>query len=255
MNILAMKVKPFECGLEPDAEGYYYVQVGELGTTNTSGKFYSSEPEVRALFETGSKMDKRIKDGELYGEASHPFPEGKTSNEYKARLLRIETRYTSHFIGGIDIKHNSGIKYDIYLRFKPVDNHYGQALTQTLKDKDMNTSFSLRALGNTINGQRVIMYPITFDWVNNPGIASSTKRETIRKSRSWTENDIDNTFVESEQDADILATINECDLCEISHHYSEMLESDESDVNKCQAGDICNVVKDNVSEQTDSFVW
>lgn len=249
MDILGMKVTPFACGLEPDAEGYYYVKVGELGTTNTSGNPYSSSSAVRALFEEGSKMNYRIKDGQLFGEASHPFPEGKTPNEYKARLLRIEPRYSSHFIGAIDIKHVGGSVYDIYLRFKPIANHYGQALEQTLKDKNMNTAFSLRALGITTDGVRVIKYPITFDWVHNPGIASSTKRETIRKSkRNWTENDNDSVD-------DVLTSITESDLCEIKYIYESMVENDETDVNKCQAGDICSVVHDGVTTQTNSFIW
>ena len=172
--------------LPKDKDGYYTQAIGGLNIHNTSGHLYTAEPEVRRLFtDSASFFLKHIRDGQLRGEVDHPeWPHDMPEVDYAARMLEI--RPTNTCVHWADIwlddtlnKNEDGSPiWTIMAKFCPSGVH-GAMLEKQLANGRENVCFSLRAftMDRVIRGKRHrrIVEPITFDYVNRPGIPIAEK--------------------------------------------------------------------------------
>lgn len=172
--------------LPKDKDGYYTQAIGGLNIHNTSGHLYTAEAEVRALFtDAASFFMKNIRDGTLRGEVDHPeWPHDMPEDAYAARMLEI--RPTNTCVHWADIwlddtlnKNEDGSPiWTIMAKFCPSGVH-GAMLEKQLANGRENVCFSLRAftMDRVIRGKRHrrIVEPITFDYVNRPGIPIAEK--------------------------------------------------------------------------------
>ncbi len=172
--------------LPKDKDGYYTQAIGGLNIHNTSGHLYTAEAEVRALFtHAGSSFIKNIRAGMLRGEVDHPeWPSTMSEDEYAGRMLEI--RPTNTCVHWADIwlddqlnKNEDGSPiWTIMAKFIPSGVH-GAMLEKQLANGRENVCFSLRAftMDRIIRNKRHrrIVEPITFDYVNRPGIPIAEK--------------------------------------------------------------------------------
>jgi hypothetical protein len=170
--------------LKPDADGYYTVVLGGLNVFNSVGEYYTADG-VKQLFEESSLLMKRVKRGKLRGECGHPkqMP-GEKLRDYSNRLFLINERNASHHIAEIwlesdSVKDESGRPVIAIMGKVCPSGPQGDALKKQLDNPKENVCFSIRAFtdDDLINGvvHRRLKNIITWDWVNDCGIAVAEK--------------------------------------------------------------------------------
>lgn len=175
--------------LKKDEEGYYEIVIGGLNIANSTGIIYTLDG-ARKLFEDSSTLQRRIKNGSLYGESGHPMkPSNMSMDDYIVRVLSIENNnICCHFKEiWLDDSYNfngRGVKKDtvaIIAKLKPYGAR-GAALEESLNNPNINTAFSIRSLSEDFyrNGTtfRTITEIVTWDWVVEPGISIANKWDT-----------------------------------------------------------------------------
>lgn len=175
--------------LTPDKDGYYTTVIGGLNAVNSAGHWYAAD--ARYLFEgmdCKSILQRRIKAGNLKGEAGHPKPlPGMTNDDFKHRLLEVAEKNVSHHIRAIYLddsfgknnpEYNNPQMIGIIAEIKPT-GHYGPGLQAAFENPHENVCFSIRGFTDDtwVRGKRVrtLFEVVTFDWVTEPGIAAATK--------------------------------------------------------------------------------
>lgn len=174
--------------LTPDSSGYYTTVIGGLNAINSSGHWYASQ--ARYLFEgndSKSILQRRIKNGNLKGEAGHPKPERMSMDEFKHRLLTVEETKVSHHIRRIILDDQFGVNHPefgnpkligILAEIKPA-GPFGPSLQKAFENPDENVCFSIRGFTDDTfeRGRRVrtLFEVVTFDWVTEPGLTHATK--------------------------------------------------------------------------------
>lgn len=170
--------------LKPDAQGYYTQPIGGLNAINSRGEYYELK-QAEDLFRnrSGSFM-RRVQRGALRGEVGHPrFVPGMKEDEFLARLLDIDEKNVCVFFKDIWLEEghrnpDGSPMVAIMARLKP-SGAKGEFLQQQLDDPDQNVCFSIRSFTeNSYRGGRVskiLRQVITFDYVNEPGIALAEK--------------------------------------------------------------------------------
>ena len=169
--------------LKPDENGYYDLIVGGLNIHNSAGHFYLLESS-KDLFEN-STFQRRIQNGALKGENGHPFKTpGMTDEQFLERFLYVDPKnvvchFSKVWLDYDSVKDSSGRPVvAIMAKVKP-SGEKGYVLKESLDDPNQNTAFSVRGftkdfkVGNVIN--RILTTIITFDYVDEPGIAIATK--------------------------------------------------------------------------------
>jgi hypothetical protein len=180
-------------GLTPDADGWYKkLPVGIIGLPSRNSIDYEQTSAISKLRDEGELFPTKLKEGNLRGEAGHPFEIG-TKQEIIQRMYVIDPKNVSHAIRQVYVDPSSdGSYYVISLDIKPC-GPYGKYLDAELRDPEINTAFSLRSLtnkgtqvGNVI--RRKVLTIITFDWVEGPGYKQASKRyasnEAMRVDKS-----------------------------------------------------------------------
>lgn len=171
--------------LKVDDRGYYLVVLGALDVYNSAGQFYTAKG-AKDLFEKSSLLVRRAQKGVLRSEYGHPKPTpGMSDDDFAYRCLQIyETQQCCHI-------------REVYLDFenvvdpatgKPIiaimgwispSGPYGPALEKQLKNPDENVCFSIRAFTDDYREhgvtKRVLKNIVTWDYVNEPGIAVANK--------------------------------------------------------------------------------
>lgn len=172
--------------LKPDSSGYYQVVLGGFETANMHGHFYSFEKQTQNLFEESSQFMRQIKNGNLFGEYGHPKRHpGESIMDFLRRCILVsEDRQALHIrkveINKQDVKDKSGKAIVAVLgEIKPM-GPYGQYLKEILDTKSANCCFSVRAQTDDTdigNGKenRSVKQIITWDYVGDPGVPTSTK--------------------------------------------------------------------------------
>lgn len=169
--------------IKPDADGYYELILGGLDVFNSAGAFYPLAP-AKQLFEDSSQLQRRIRGGNLRGEYGHPkFLPGMSARDFIARIMEIREENISHHIREVTIVHDVKDKdgrptVAVIGKVKP-SGPKGEALGDSLENRHENVCFSIRSLTHdeTVNGRHVknIRNIVTWDFVNEPGIAIATK--------------------------------------------------------------------------------
>jgi len=170
--------------LKQDSNGYYECVVGALNVFNSAGHYYVYE-QAKELFESSSQLMRRVSRGALRGEYGHPKPlPGMSNDQFANRVMSIHEENTCC--------HHKEITLD-FDRVKDADGKpviaiiskvcpsgpNGAALERSLKNKDENVCFSIRAFTDDFreNGitKRILKSVVTFDYVMEPGIAVAEK--------------------------------------------------------------------------------
>lgn len=170
--------------LKPDAHGYRTIILGGFGTENESGIYYDAPSAVAALNGNDSVMRRKLNKRMLFGEADHPDVNGLSTELAIKRLLELKVEKKSHNIR--DIRIVTDKYYDkkgrLYIAIEgdisPSDTQYGRDLEKDLNDPEQNTAFSIRSLLDTTRStprKRYIKIPITWDRVDEPGMAMAMK--------------------------------------------------------------------------------
>ena len=166
------------------SDGTYPMSVGALNMTNNKGEYYEYS-YAKKFFDEASDLVRMAKKNVLIGEYGHPEQKpGESDASFIQRLLRLDEKSEC-------VHHNR-----IYLDF---DNHkdgagrpiigimsdlfpsgpYGDSLQKKLEDGRQEVCFSIRcfSLPRKINGRVIkeMKHVVTFDYVNEPGIATATK--------------------------------------------------------------------------------
>lgn len=170
--------------LKPDSDGYYLLPIGGLDVYNSVGQYYTYQG-AKDLFESSSQFQRRVKRGALRGEVGHPqMAPGQSYDDFLARCMNIDDRnicchFSEVFLDFENFKSSDGKKViGIMGKVRPSGIH-GPALQSALDNPKENVCFSIRSLtrdymeGTRYN--REIKTIVTFDWVNEPGIAHAEK--------------------------------------------------------------------------------
>jgi hypothetical protein len=174
-----------KCGkLKPDADGYYEMVLGALNFYNSAGAFYPYEGSAKEVFKASSSFMRRVAKGALRGEYGHPKRDNMTLNQYMIRLLEVDERMVSHHIKEVRVDYTAvkdarGNPCIAIIGLVKPSGPYGPALLATIENPSENASFSVRAVtaDDDVRGVRTkeIQQIITWDYVNEPGIAVADK--------------------------------------------------------------------------------
>lgn len=172
--------------LKPDENGYYTVVLGGVNTCNSIGAFYRPDG-VDDLVNKSSSLMRRIEQANLNGERGHPkrLP-GMSDQDYLMRVRTIYEDNISHHIAEVWLDKTSfidpatGKNIIAFMgKVKPDGSNHGNALKSSLENPKQNTCFSIRSFTKDqfVGGKlhKVLKEVITWDWVNEPGIAIANK--------------------------------------------------------------------------------
>lgn len=177
--------------IKPDAAGYYTQCIGALGIKNAMGVTYDARIGAR-LFESNGDLMRRIKTGNLKGEAGHPrrLP-GMTDDQFFQRCLDIDESNTCVYWVEIGLDEQYGRKnpqlglpemVGIMARFRP-GGARGDYLAKDMEDPNINVCFSIRAFSQPFKSMGRPMYGLktiaTWDQVTEPGLSPANKYESM----------------------------------------------------------------------------
>ena len=170
--------------LKPNADGYYEVILGGLDCFNSGGSFYDYLTS-KQKFEDSGILQGRVKSGKLRGELGHPKRQpGQSKRDYENRILQVYEERTCFQImklwlvpGGLTDK--TGRKLVAIMGLIIPSGELGHVLKAQLDNPNENVCFSLRSftIDRMVRGTNVktLDQIITWDSVNDPGIAQATK--------------------------------------------------------------------------------
>lgn len=176
--------------LKPDADGYYTMLIGGLNVTNSMGDYYVAEG-AKQLFEKSSVFMRRVAGGYVRGEVGHPeYHPGMTDEDYLRRLVKIDPNNVCVVFSDFWLDTEYGRKnpklgnpdmVGIFAKFRP-GGVKGAFLAQDLEDPNCNVAFSLRGYTQDWyergRKKRILSEIYTFDYVIEPGIATSNKYDS-----------------------------------------------------------------------------
>lgn len=172
--------------LEVDANGYYKCILGAFNLSNYHGQHYPLLPSVKALFEVGGVVRRRIDSGLCKGEYKHPDVSGLTMEQAIRRIAVLDELLISHHIKSLELvesKDEFGNPIILVVGWVLPTGPYGPTLKDQLANREENVAFSVRCLFNlaNVNGKpaRVVTDIFTYDHVHEPGISTATKYASI----------------------------------------------------------------------------
>ena len=171
----------------PDSDGYYTLVIGGLNCYNSAGEYYVADGVVE-MFQESSHFMRRIKNGALFSEVGHPRKSpGMSHMDFYRRIVDIDEKNVCAHIGEVTLdfsygRNNAWLKNPDFIaiigKVKPAGPH-AQALERSLQNPKQNTAFSVRGLTDNaeVRGrvERKLTQIVTFDHVNEPGIAAACK--------------------------------------------------------------------------------
>lgn len=170
--------------LKKDAQGYREVVVGALNVYNSAGQYYVYE-QAKELFESSSQLMRRVSRGALRGENGHPkLLPGMSMDAFAHRCLSIwESEVCCHFreitLDFERVKDASGKPVIAIIAWVKGSGPHGPALERSLDNPNENVCFSIRAFTDDYRDRgiekRVLRNIVTWDYVNEPGIAVAEK--------------------------------------------------------------------------------
>ena len=170
--------------LKKNENGYYPMIVGALNVFNSAGQYYVAE-QAKQLFESSSQLMRRVHRGALRGENGHPKPQINQSNESFANRVmtidesRIYCHHKSLTLDFDNVKDSNGRPIIAIMSEVCPSGELAYVLQRQLENPHENVCFSIRAFTDDYreNGvyKRILRNVVTFDLVNEPGIAQAEK--------------------------------------------------------------------------------
>lgn len=170
--------------LKKNERGYYPLVVGALDVYNSAGQLYVFE-QAKELFKDSSQLMRRVSRGALRGEYGHPkMSPGMNADSFANRVMSIyeENTCCHHKSISLDfdnVKDASGKPVIAIISEVCPSGPMGPALERSLNNPDENVCFSIRAFTDDYRDRgitkRVLKTIVTWDYVNEPGIAVANK--------------------------------------------------------------------------------
>lgn len=170
--------------LKQDEHGYYECVVGALNMFNSAGQYYVYD-QARELFEKSSQLMRRVKRGALRGEYGHPKRQpGMSMEDFAQRVLSIyEEQECCHhaelFLDFDRIKDENGRPVIAIVSKVLPSGPHGHVLEKKFQNPKENVCFSIRSFTDDYVDRgiikRILRTVVTFDYVNEPGIAVAEK--------------------------------------------------------------------------------
>lgn len=172
--------------LKKDETGYYEHNLGAFNIYNSAGKYYPMLPAIKKMFEKGGSLRRRLDNGRCKGELGHPAPQpGQSLSSFIQRLMVIEDKNVACHIRNVELreaKDEQGNAIVLCVGVIKGTGPYGNSFEGSLLNPEENTALSIRSLTNdkAVNGrvEKHIHNIITWDVVNEPGIAIAGKYDT-----------------------------------------------------------------------------
>jgi hypothetical protein len=170
--------------LTPDKDGYYDVPLGALNVFNSGQEYYPYE-ESKKLFDKSGLLQRRIEKGVLRGELGHPkLVPGMSMAQFIDRCAHIWEQCWCFHIRSVWLDHESmkdaNGKPIVGIMGKvrgcgPFKSTFDEAMANGME----NACFSIRSFTDDYVRagmvQKVIKEIVTWDFVNECGIATATK--------------------------------------------------------------------------------
>lgn len=170
--------------LPPDADGYRQMPIGGLNCFNSAGEYYPYQT-AKNLFEQSSAFMRRVKTACLKGEYGHPKRQpGQSMEEFMRRVMQVEEKFVCvHFkeiwLDFDSIKDAQGRPIVSVMASLRPTGPYADALERSLNNPKEDVCFSVRAFTEDVRSggvnNRNLVEVVTYDFVNEPGIATARK--------------------------------------------------------------------------------
>lgn len=169
--------------LKPDANGYYEITVGGFNVRNHSGTEWPLG-QAAQLFAPGSALRRRLDAGVVRAEYGHPYSDGMDAVAYFKRLNEIrEEKVCGHFkelrLDYDNYKSAEGFPIVAVIGKVRPSGPYGKFLKDSLDNPEEETCFSIRAGIDIIDGRNYVKDIVTYDYVNEGGVALARKYLSI----------------------------------------------------------------------------
>jgi hypothetical protein len=179
--------------LKRTPEGYYPMIVGALNVFNSGGAFYPLAPSRHLFEDQSSSLQRRIGRAALRGEYGHPKPPPRAMDprEQKVREQEFARRNLSIYEENVcchhmklwldhdSVKDKDGKPIVVIMSLVAPNGPMGAVLEKQLQNPHENVCFSIRSFtDNRIRfgiEERALREVVTFDYVNEPGIATAEK--------------------------------------------------------------------------------
>lgn len=173
--------------LKKNSNGYYDMIVGALNMTNNKGEFYDYNYGKR-FFDEASDLVRMASKGVLRGEYGHPNQEtGQSDDKFVERLLRIDEKsacchHKRIYLDFDRYKDGGGRPIVGIMSEVSPSGPYGEPLDKQINNGSENVCFSIRcfSMPHRVGGRVIkeMKHVVTFDYVNEPGIAMATKYDS-----------------------------------------------------------------------------
>lgn len=170
--------------IRKDSNGEYQIVVGGLNMCNNKGEYYEYKYAEKFFRET-SELTRMARKNVLRGEYGHPNQApGQKDDDFVRRLLRIDEQSVccSHRRLRLDFdNYRDGMGRPIIAIVSHLAPYgpFADPLERAIEDGKEEVCFSIRCFSLPFKvGGRVIKeikHIVTFDYVNEPGIAMATK--------------------------------------------------------------------------------
>lgn len=170
--------------LKKDAEGYYTMVLGALNMFNSAGMYYRADA-AKHFFEESNSFMRRVQRGALRGEYGHPRRDtGMSMQAYYARLMQIHelnvcVQFAEVWLDFENYKDDAGRPIVAILGKVIPNGPLGHVLEKQLLNPRENVCFSIRSFTEDLMERgvmnRYIKTIVTFDYVNEPGMAVAEK--------------------------------------------------------------------------------
>ena len=173
--------------MKADQEGYVDIVMGTMNDYNSQGEYYAMRGAEK-LFSGSSIFSRRMAQGQLFSELSHPAQEaGQSRKDYFNRLLRIDDQKVSTHIKAVTLdselwKTNSKTMtrgaIAVIGKIKPYGPYASTAL-EAINTPSINLAYSVRSftknrMVNDVNVKSMVEL-VTWDQVGSQGIPSANK--------------------------------------------------------------------------------
>lgn len=171
--------------LKPDADGRYEVVMGAFNYQNNHKDFYPFDP-VKSMFDKSGPFMRRVEANALRGEYGHPKRDKSPSMpDFIRRVMEIRETQVCCYWNKIQLNEQDQIAMNgqreiVVTGLVKPSGPFGSYLEDHLKDPNQNCCFSVRTLTNDVPGPqggmiKTIKLLVTWDYVNEPGIALAHK--------------------------------------------------------------------------------
>lgn len=182
-SLLAERKKNGDLKKEGD---YSEITLGAFDCLNSRDEYYVFNNNIKQMFEPGGALNRRLGKANLRGELEHPAPvPGQSIESFINRIRSISLTNVSHHISKVRLeshKDENGKTVVLAIGLVAPAGPHANVLERALANREENVCFSIRAMSRrwqeNMRINREITSIVTWDFVNEPGIAYANKYDT-----------------------------------------------------------------------------